>query len=608
MGQEKHVDTVNMRIQRLREIMKERGIHAWLVPTSDSHESEYVGEHFKCRHFITGFTGTAGTAVITQDKAGLWTDGRYFVQAGAQLAGTCVELFKMGSPEVPSVEAFLKEQIPEGGKLGFDGRVINDELGSRLFHILQEKNITISYEEDLVGKVWTERPPLSCKPCWLLEEKYAGKSAEEKITRLRDDMKDLGADVHILTTLDEIAWLLNLRGDDIPNNPVFLAYAMVTQEDFWLFIQEEAVKGSVHDYLLENKIVLHPYNAIYSEIRKLSEKTILLERKKVNYAIYESLNPSNRIIDRMNLCATYKVVKNPVEIENMKNAHIKDGTAVTKFMYWLKNCDVKEIGNMTEMTAAKRIEALRAEQEGYLGTSFVTISAYGSNAAMCHYHPSEEICSQLKPEGLLLVDSGGQYLEGTTDITRTYALGPLTEREKEYYTLVSMSMLKAGDMKFLYGCSGINLDYTIRESFWQRGLDFNHGTGHGVGYLSTVHERPNGIRWKVVQERQDSAVIEAGMICSDEPGLYFEGEFGVRTENMLLCVEDEKNSYGQFLRFKFLTWAPIDLDAVDTKFMDGHDVERLNRYHEEVYKKIAPNLTGEEAKWLKSVTRPVSLN
>lgn len=605
MEQEKFADIINLRIQKLREMMSTRGIDAWLVPTSDFHESEYVGEHFKCRHFITGFTGTAGTAVITQDEAGLWTDGRYFVQAGVQLAGTCVKLFKMGNPDVPSVEGFLKERIPEGGKLGFDGRVVNDELGRSLLHTLQEKNIVFSYEEDLIGKIWEERPPVSCKPCWILDEKYAGKPAEEKIALLRDEMKKLGADTHILTTLDEIAWILNLRGDDIPNNPVFLAYAIITQDDFRLFVQEEALEIKVSDYLEQKKIIAQPYDGIYGDIRQISGKTVLLERKKVNYAICESLNSSNKIIDRMNPCAMIKVVKNPVEIENMKKAHIKDGIAVTKFMYWLKNSDVQEIGTMTEMTAAKKIEALRAEQEGYLGTSFVTIAAYGSNAAMCHYHPSDEACSRLKPEGLLLVDSGGQYLEGTTDITRTFALGQLTEREKEYYTLVSMSMLKAGNMKFLHGCSGLNLDYTIRESFWQRGLDFNHGTGHGVGYLSTVHERPNGIRWKVVPERQDSAVIEAGMICSDEPGLYFEGEFGVRTENMLLCVEDEKNVYGQFLRFEFLTWAPIDLDAIDKRFMDEHDIRRLNRYHQEVYEKIAPNLTEDEAKWLKSVTRPV---
>ena len=288
----------------------------------------------------------------------------------------------------------------------------------------------------------------------------------------------------------------------------------------------------------------------------------------------------------------------------MRKAHLKDGIAVTKFMYWLKHtigtCD------MTEMTAAHKIEELRAEQGNYIEPSFVTIAAYKENAAMCHYHPSDEVCKKLKPEGLLLVDSGGQYLEGTTDITRTYALGPLTEKEKEYYTIVAAAMLKVSTMKFLHGCRGINLDYTIREAFWKRGLDFAHGTGHGVGYLSNVHERPNGLRWKVVPERQDSAVIEPGMICSDEPGLYFAGDFGTRTENLILCVEDEKNEYGQFLKFEFLTKAPIDLEALDTRFMDDADIERLNMYHKDVYKTISPYMNEEEKEWLKHVTREIS--
>lgn len=597
-------NTVKQRIQELRGLMAERGLDAWLLPTSDFHESEYVGEYFKCRHFLTGFTGTAGTAVITQKEAGLWTDGRYFVQAKEQLSGTGIKLYKMGNSGVPTVEEFLAGCIPAGGRLGFDGRVVNHELGSALLARLGKNKVTFSYAEDLAGSIWKNRPPLSCRPCWILEEEYSGERTKNKIAWLRGEMEKFGADTHIITALDEIAWLLNMRGDDIPNNPVFLSYAVITQDEIQLFIQKEAVTKEVMDYLKENQVTVYPYEGIYSEVRKWTKRTILLESKKVNYLICESLDTTNRIINCMNPCALKKAVKNPVEIANMKKAHIKDGIAVTKFMYWLKNH--KNIEEMTEMTIVNKIEALRAEQEGYLSPSFVTIAAYGSNAAMCHYHPSKEQCSQLKRKGLLLVDSGGQYYEGTTDITRTFALGPLTDKEKEYYTIVSMSMLKAGSMKFLYGCSGMNLDYTIREAFWQRGLDFNHGTGHGVGYLSGVHERPNGIRWKVVPERQDSAVIEPGMICSDEPGLYFEGEFGVRTENMILCVPAEKNGYGQFLRFEFLTFAPIDLDAIDPRFMDEHDVERLNQYHQEVYQKIAPGLTMEEAEWLKEATRPIS--
>lgn len=604
------MNQTNIKIGQLRDRMKELGIDAYLVPTADFHESEYVGEFFKCRHFLTGFNGTAGTAVITMDKAGLWTDGRYFVQAEEQLSGSEIKLYRMGEPEFPTLDEFLEEELPVDGCLGFDGRVVNSELGYGLQNLLQEKNVTINCSKDLVGEIWTSRPAMSCEPIWSLDVKYAGKSTVEKLSDLRDAMKKNKAQIHLMTALDEIAWLFNLRGNDIVNNPVFLSYALITQDEAYLYVQKEAIKEDtkmgkeVYAALAEAKIQVKEYAEFLQDVAALKNEKILLERKKASFAVCESIDASCRIIDEMNPCATMKVVKNATEIENMRRAHLKDGIAVTKFMYWLKHtigtCD------MTEMTAAHKIEELRAEQGNYIEPSFVTIAAYKENAAMCHYHPSDEVCKKLKPEGLLLVDSGGQYLEGTTDITRTYALGPLTEKEKEYYTIVAAAMLKVSTMKFLHGCRGINLDYTIREAFWKRGLDFAHGTGHGVGYLSNVHERPNGLRWKVVPERQDSAVIEPGMICSDEPGLYFAGDFGTRTENLILCVEDEKNEYGQFLKFEFLTKAPIDLEALDTRFMDDADIERLNTYHKDVYETISPYMNDEEKEWLKHVTREIS--
>lgn len=604
------MNQTNVKIGQLRERMKELGIDAYLVPTADFHESEYVGEFFKCRHFLTGFNGTAGTAVITMDKAGLWTDGRYFVQAEEQLSGSEIKLYRMGEPEFPTLDEFLEEELPIDGCLGFDGRVVNSELGYGLQNLLQEKNVKINCSNDLVGEIWTSRPAMSCEPIWSLDVKYAGKSTVEKLSELRDAMKKNKAQIHLMTALDEIAWLFNLRGNDIVNNPVFLSYALITQDEAYLYVQKEAIKEDtkmgkeVCMALAEAKVQVKEYAEFLQDVAALKNEKILLERKKASFAVCESIDASCRIIDEMNPCATMKAVKNATEIENMRKAHLKDGIAVTKFMYWLKNtigtCD------MTEMTAAHKIEELRAEQGNYIEPSFVTIAAYKENAAMCHYHPSDEVCKELKPEGLLLVDSGGQYLEGTTDITRTYALGPLTEKEKEYYTIVAAAMLKVSTMKFLHGCRGINLDYTIREAFWKRGLDFAHGTGHGVGYLSNVHERPNGLRWKVVPERQDSAVIEPGMICSDEPGLYFAGDFGTRTENLILCVEDEKNEYGQFLKFEFLTKAPIDLEALDTRFMDDADIERLNTYHKDVYETISPYMNDEEKEWLKHVTREIS--
>ena len=604
------MNQTNIKIGQLRDRMKELGIDAYLVPTADFHESEYVGEFFKCRHFLTGFNGTAGTAVITMDKAGLWTDGRYFVQAEEQLSGSEIKLYRMGEPEFPTLDEFLEEELPIDGCLGFDGRVVNSELGYGLQNLLQEKNVTINCSKDLVGELWTSRPAMSCEPIWSLDVKYAGKSTVEKLSDLRDAMKKNKAQIHLMTALDEIAWLFNLRGNDIVNNPVFLSYALITQDEAYLYVQKEAIKEDtkmgkeVCAALAEAKVQVKEYAEFLQDVAALKNEKILLERKKASFAVCESIDASCRIIDEMNPCATMKAVKNATEIENMRKAHLKDGIAVTKFMYWLKHtigtCD------MTEMTAAHKIEELRAEQGNYIEPSFVTIAAYKENAAMCHYHPSDEVCKKLKPEGLLLVDSGGQYLEGTTDITRTYALGPLTEKEKEYYTIVAAAMLKVSTMKFLHGCRGINLDYTIREAFWKRGLDFAHGTGHGVGYLSNVHERPNGLRWKVVPERQDSAVIEPGMICSDEPGLYFAGDFGTRTENLILCVEDEKNEYGQFLKFEFLTKAPIDLEALDIRFMDDADIERLNTYHKDVYETISPYMNDEEKEWLKHVTREIS--
>ena len=604
------MNQTNIKIGQLRDRMKELGIDAYLVPTADFHESEYVGEFFKCRHFLTGFNGTAGTAVITMDKAGLWTDGRYFVQAEEQLSGSEIKLYRMGEPEFPTLDEFLEEELPVDGCLGFDGRVVNSELGYGLQNLLQEKNVTINCSKDLVGEIWTSRPAMSCEPIWSLDVKYAGKSTVEKLSDLRDAMKKNKAQIHLMTALDEIAWLFNLRGNDIVNNPVFLSYALITQDEAYLYVQKEAIKEDtkmgkeVCAALAEAKVQVKEYAEFLQDVAALKNEKVLLERKKASFAVCESIDASCRIIDEMNPCATMKAVKNATEIENMRKAHLKDGIAVTKFMYWLKHtigtCD------MTEMTAAHKIEELRAEQGNYIEPSFVTIAAYKENAAMCHYHPSDEVCKKLKPEGLLLVDSGGQYLEGTTDITRTYALGPLTEKEKEYYTIVAAAMLKVSTMKFLHGCRGINLDYTIREAFWKRGLDFAHGTGHGVGYLSNVHERPNGLRWKVVPERQDSAVIEPGMICSDEPGLYFAGDFGTRTENLILCVEDEKNEYGQFLKFEFLTKAPIDLEALDTRLMDDADIERLNTYHKDVYETISPYMNDEEKEWLKHVTREIS--
>lgn len=607
--------TVNQKLELLRTKMKERGMDAYMVPTADFHESEYVGDHFKCRQFLTGFTGSAGIAVVTMKEACLWVDGRYFVQAAVQLQGTSVKMMKMGQEGVPSVAGYLEAEVPENGCLGFDGRVVNALTGIDLEKRLKEKNARILCSDDLINEIWEDRPALSMEPAWALHEKYAGKTAEEKLKELRAEMKKEHTDMYVLTSLDDIAWLLNIRGNDIAYNPVVLSYVIVTEDKLYLFVNEEVLHGEAYPYMdnyhnidmlkyledLGTEIL--PYDDIYKMATDITGHKILMEKQHINYALYNILKDKNELVDKMNPTSDAKAVKNEVEIENGKKAHIKDGVAVTRFIYWLKHHIGKE--RLTEMSVQDKLEEFRKEQEGYIEPSFATISAYGANAAMCHYSATKESDTVLEDHGFYLVDSGGQYYEGTTDITRTIALGELTEEEKEHFTLVLISMLRLKEVKFLYGCRGLSLDYVAREPFWSRGLNFDHGTGHGVGYLLNVHERPNGIRFRMVPERHDNGVLEAGMITSDEPGLYIEGSHGIRTENLILCVKDEKNQYGQFMKFEFLTFVPVDKDAVVKELMTERDIALLNAYHKEVFEKISPYMDDQEKEWLRKATAPI---
>lgn len=609
------MNVIQERLKMLRELMRERGMDAYLIPTADFHESEYVGEHFKCRKYMTGFTGSAGTALVTMDEACLWVDGRYYVQAAAQLKDSTVTMMRLGQDSVPSLSEYLDVKLPNNGCLGFDGRVVNAAEGLELEEMLKDKDARISYGEDLVGLIWKERPELSAEPVWVLDQRYAGRCAEDKIADVREAMKKAHATVHVLTSLDDIAWLLNIRGNDVMYNPVVLSYAMVTMDRLYLYINDRVLTGkaypylddaeqiTVREYLERMDVTVMPYDGIYDMAGELKNEKVLLEKSRVNYAVYRLLEGSNKVIDRMNPTASMKALKNNVEIENEKLAHIKDGVAMTRFLCWIK----KNIGKipMDEISVSDYLEKLRMEQEGCMGLSFATISAYGAHAAMCHYSATPESNISLEPKGLYLIDSGGHYYEGTTDITRTIALGPVTDEEKTHFTLVLMSMLRLGDVKFLHGCRGLSLDYAAREPLWRQGLNYEHGTGHGVSYLSSVHERPNGIRFKMVPERQDNAVFEAGMITSDEPGVYIEGRHGVRTENLMLCVKDEKNEFGQFQKFEFLTFVPIDVEAVDRKLMTDRDVELLNQYHKQVYEKISPYMDEDEKAWLAEVTKAI---
>lgn len=591
--------TVTERLSALRALMKEKGVDAYLVPTDDFHASEYVGDYFKCRKYITGFTGSAGTAVITMDMAGLWTDGRYFIQAAQQLEGTTVELFKMGEPEVPTIHEFLEEKLTEGMCLGFDGRTVSAAEAEELKELLSDKKIRFSVEEDLIGEIWTERPALSCEPVMELDIKWAGESRAEKCARIRRKMQEKQADVFILTSLDDIAWLLNIRGNDIHCCPVVLSYLVLTEEEALLFANEKAFGQDVLANLKKDGVVLKPYNDIYTYVNTIpAGKTVILSKTNANSRLVNSIPAEVKILDEENLTLLPKAIKNHTEVENERIAHIKDGVAVTKFIYWLK----QNVGKMeiTELSAAEHLFQLRKEQENFLDNSFDPIVSYGGHAAMCHYSPSPETDIPLEPKGLALCDTGGHYLEGSTDITRTIALGELTEKEQKYFTLVLKGHLRLSDAKFHYGCCGQNLDYLAREPLWRLGEDYNHGTGHGVGYLLNIHEGPNSFRWK-----SSSAVLEEGMITSNEPGYYVENEFGIRHENLIVCKKAEKTAYGQFMCFENLTMVPFDLDAINPELLDTYEKGLLNSYHAEVYQKISPYLTEEEDKWLKEYTRAI---
>lgn len=591
------------RIKLLREQMNVRNIDFYLIPTADDHASEYISDFYKVRNYYAGFTGSAGTLLIGKDMAGLWTDGRYFIQAENQLQGSSVKLFRMGSQGVPTIAEYLEEHLPEGGSIGFDGQVVDLSQGRIYEEIAEKKGGSIFWNEDIAGNLWQERPKRMSAPVYILEEKYAGKSRRQKLEELRSYMKKESGSRALVASLEDIAWLLNLRGDDVKHTPVFLAFILVEPDKVRLYADVSAFSENIRKALGEDGVELKDYMDVYKDLEAVEDGSLMYDPTKVNYALSQCVQDSVSVIKTDNNYLLPKSIKNEVELENLKRVHVKDGVAMTKFMYWLK----KNVGNMpiTEISASDYLGELRSKIDTYLDLSFDTIAGYKEHAAMMHYSATPETDVLLKPEGMFLVDSGGQYYEGTTDITRTFVLGPISDEEKKHFTLVAKSVLNLANAKFLYGCTGYNLDILARGPLWNIGIDYQCGTGHGVGYLLSVHEAPNGFRWKRVPERNDAAVLEAGMVTTDEPGVYIEGSHGIRTENELICVEDEKNQYGQFMRFEMLTWAPIDLDGIDTKWLNPEDIRQLNTYHEMVYEKISPYLDEEEKSWLRHYTRPI---
>ncbi|WP_176838644.1 aminopeptidase P family protein [Fusobacterium hominis] len=586
------------RVLKLRELMREKGIDVYIVPSADFHQSEYVGEYFKCREWISGFTGSAGTVVVTHEMAGLWTDGRYFIQAAKQLEGTGIQLFKMGEPGVPSFIEFIVENIKKGQCVGFDGKVMSVSQVNDLKSKFQE-DIKINSDYDLIDMLWTDRPDMASSKAFVLDTKYCGEDIQSKLSRIREALEKENCDINIISSLDDIAWIFNLRGNDVKNNPVNLAYAIITADKAILYIDDRKLDNSVEEYLYENHVDVREYLEIYEDAELISSsEVVMMDFNKTNFTIYNRIKDVVKIINRPNPSNLMKACKNEVELENLRKCHLRDGVAVTKFMHWLKNQVSQE--KITEMSASEILEGFRKDQDLYIEPSFDTISAYGANAAMMHYKATKDSDATLKPYGLLLVDSGGQYYDGTTDITRTFVLGECSYEIKKHFTLVLKGMIKLSKAKFLYGATGTNLDILARQSLWEQGIDYKCGTGHGVGFLLNVHEGPQGIRFQYNSQR-----LEEGMNVTNEPGVYIEGSHGIRLENELIVQKDLKTEFGQFMKFETMTYVPLDLDGIIPELLSEDEKEFLNNYHRMVREKLSPYFDESEIDWLKEYTREI---
>lgn len=585
------MNTVSERISALRAEMKKCGIDMYYVPTDDYHGSEYVGDFFKCREYISGFTGSAGSVIVTGKYAGLWTDGRYFIQAENELKNTEFVLNKTGEKDVLNVSEFIAKNIGNG-KLGFDGKTVNASFAEKIAGKIGKDNII---SVDLFEKIWKNRPAPPFSDGFILDVKYAGLSYKEKAEIIRGVMKERGADYYAFSSPDDICWLLNIRGNDVEYNPVLLSYGVLTDNNFRLFINEKKIKNITDK--LDREIIIHPYDEFYSFLEELPDNsTVYLDKSRLNYEACGKIPEGVKIIDSQNL-TLIKSKKNPVEAQNERIAHLKDGIAVTKFICRIK----KEPEKYSELSAADMLISLRKEQENYVEESFKPIIAYGAHGAVVHYSADEKSNSQILADGFLLCDTGGHYLEGTTDVTRTVCLGNPTDEMKRDYTAVLRGHLNLADAVFRYGCHGANLDILARMPIYEIGRDFNHGTGHGVGYLLNVHEAPNGIRMKFIKSHD--CELDEGMITSDEPGIYIEGRYGIRTESLLLCRTRGENSFGKFMYFENLTLVPFDPDAVERSMMSEKEIFLYNNYQKRVFDTLSPYLDEAERNWLKNETR-----
>lgn len=583
------------KLNKLREVMKKYNINYYIIPSSDPHQSEYVAEYYRGRAEVSGFTGSAGTLLVGENEAKLWADGRYFIQAAEQLKGSGIDLMKIATPGYDTINEWIEKNVKESEVLGFDGSCYSTNQYKDLLKISKKNKFNINMDKDLLEEVWNDRPSLPEDKIFIHDEIYAGKSASEKISEVRKAMKENNVQNYLLTSLDDIAWLFNIRGNDILFNPVALCYAIVTEETANLYINKEKVDNEVKEKLESQLVSIYDYNEIEEDVKELSG-TVLIDPAKVNAKLYSLL--TCEIKEKLNITTTLKAIKNEVEIANFENAHIKDGVAMVKFIKYLKETVGKE--KVTEITASEKLSELRSQGELAKGDSFGTIAGYKEHAAMMHYSATPESDYELKEEGLFLVDSGGQYLDGTTDITRTFVLGNITEEEKRDFTLVLKGHINLSKAKFLKGATGCNLDILARGPLWEKGLDYKCGTGHGVGFFLNVHEGPQGIR-----PNGNTVPLEPGMILTNEPGIYKEGKFGIRIENIMVVVREESNDCGEFYRFETISYCPIDLNGVDVALLNNDEKEWLNNYHKKVYEKLSPYLNNDEKDLLKIETREI---
>lgn len=591
--------TIIERITALREVLKLNGLKAFIVPSTDPHMSEYVAPHWETRQWISGFTGSAGTVVITENEAGLWTDSRYFLQANEQLQGTGIDLYKEKLPETPTIAEFLQARLSKGDIVGIDGQVFSLATAKAMGQELGEKGIELKSVADPFENIWDNRPPIPQNLVFILPFQYTGEGCQEKVERIRQQMKKDNIDVTLITALDEIAWVLNLRGNDVHCNPVFVSFLLVSLQDVKLYIDECKLTPEVKSYLNDCKVKVYPYMEFYSDLEQnTNTNKVLADPAYLNYAIYQDLSPHCELIEHKTYVALMKAIRNQTEIGNLHRAMIKDGVALVKFLKWLDT--EADIYHETEMSVDRQLHAFRAAQADYIGESFDTIAGYGAHGAIVHYEATPETDAALEPRGFLLLDSGAQYLDGTTDITRTIPLGHLTQEEKEDYTLILKGHIDLAMAVFPERTRGAQLDILARQPIWRHRMNYLHGTGHGVGSFLNVHEGPHSIRME-----DNPVTLQAGMVVTNEPGIYKAGSHGIRTENILLVVPAGEGMFGNYLQFETVTLCPIDKRPIIKELLSDEEVGWFNQYHQRVFDLLSPQLDYDERYWLANATSPL---